>query len=108
QLSEGVTERLMLIGGEAEGGRAQRLANCVTAGQCEVEIAENLPLVDLSVRLMRCLIFIGHDSGITHLAAAVGLPGLVLWGQSVSVVWRPRSERMHVLHPRTNLAELEV
>jgi ADP-heptose:LPS heptosyltransferase len=86
----------------------QRLAGWALEAQCVVEVAENLPLTDVAVRLSVCRFFIGHDSGITHLAAAVGLPGLVLWGESVEAVWRPRSERMHVLRPRTNLAELEV
>ena len=108
QLSEGMSERLLLIGGEAEGGRAQRLAACATPGRCKVEIAENLPLAELAVQLSRCRFFIGHDSGITHLAAAVGLPGLVLWGPSVPDVWRPRSERMHVFRPQRTLAEVEV
>jgi ADP-heptose:LPS heptosyltransferase len=108
QLAERGKERFMFIGGEAEGGRAQRLANCVVAEHCEVEIAENLPLGELAVRLGGCRFFIGHDSGITHLAAAVGLPGLVLWGPSVPAVWRPRSEKMHVLHSRTSLSELDV
>ena len=108
QLGGSAPEGLLLVGGEAEGGRVQRLAGWALEAQCVVEVAENLPLTDLAVRLSGCRFFIGHDSGITHLAAAVGLPGLVLWGESVEAVWRPRSERMHVLRPRTNLAELEV
>jgi ADP-heptose:LPS heptosyltransferase len=44
--------------------------------------------------------FIGHDSGISHLAAAVGLPGVLLWGDSAEEIWRPPSERMVLLrHP---------
>jgi heptosyltransferase-3 len=34
----------------------------------------NLPLVELASRLARCRLYIGNDSGITHLAAAVGCP----------------------------------
>jgi heptosyltransferase-2 len=103
-------DSLLLIGGEAETGRAQRLADCAGQGRnkIQVEVAENLPLPELAARLGRCQFFIGHDSGITHLAAAVGLPGLVLWGESVAEVWRPRSERMHLLRAGRNLAGLEV
>ena len=39
----------------------------------------------------------GHDSGISHLAAAVGLPGITLWGDSAASVWRPRSARFQVI-----------
>jgi len=95
---------LLLIGGEAEGDRVQRLA----ARSCgRVEIAQNLSLPELAQRLSRCRFFVGHDSGITHLAAAVGLPGLVLWGESAEAVWRPRSEKMSILRAGNNLAGLD-
>jgi heptosyltransferase III len=76
--------RLLLVGGEAEEGRLERLAK---AAPCE--IARSLPLAELAARLMRCSLFIGHDSGISHLAAAVDLPTIVLWGDTNDAVWKP-------------------
>ncbi|MGH7972984.1 MAG: glycosyltransferase family 9 protein, partial [Limisphaerales bacterium] len=39
-------------------------------------------------------------SGISHLAAAVGLGGVVLWGDTTQEIWRPMSDAMVVLrHP---------
>jgi ADP-heptose:LPS heptosyltransferase len=108
RLGEVANLSLLFIGGEAETGRARRLAHCVAQTGGEVEVAENVPLTDLAGRLRQCRFFIGHDSGITHLAAAVGLPGLVLWGDSAEAVWRPRSDRMRVLRSPGELAELEV
>ena len=64
--------------------------------------------MQVAQRLAVCRAFVGHDSGITHLAAAVGLPGLVLWGPSNDVVWRPRSERMKILRGSPGLASLPV
>jgi ADP-heptose:LPS heptosyltransferase len=50
--------------------------------------------------LQSCASFIGHDSGISHLAAALGLPGIVLWGDTVAEVWRPPSPKVAVVgHP---------
>jgi len=60
-------------------------------------MARNLALTELARRLQPSVGFIGHDSGITHLAAALDLAGLVLWGDTNQAVWRPRSERMIVL-----------
>ena len=97
---------LLLIGGEAEGERLQRLTRDLPPGR--FALAENLPLVELAQRLAGCRAFLGHDSGITHLAAAVGLPGLVLWGPSNDAVWRPRSERMKILRGAPGLASLPV
>jgi len=105
-LVQETTAPLLLIGGEAEGERLRRLARDLPSER--FALAENLPLVELAQRLAGCRAFVGHDSGITHLAAAVGLPGLVLWGPSNDVVWRPRSERMKILRGSPGLASLPV
>ena len=90
---------LLLVGGEAEGERLQRLAAALPPTRAGV--AQSLPLAELAGLLATCSAFIGHDSGISHLAAAVGLPGLLLWGDSIEEIWRPPSDRMIVLrHPR--------
>ena len=73
-----------------------------------VELARNLPLVDLATRLAACDAFVGHDSGITHLAAAVGLGGIVLWGDTAHSVWGPRGQRMKVLTAPGGLSDLNV
>ena len=90
---------LLLIGGEAEGERLQRLAAALPPSRARV--AQSLPLPKLAVALCSCRAFIGHDSGISHLAAALGLRGLLLWGDTVEAVWRPPGEKMVLLrHPR--------
>ncbi len=97
----------LLVGGEAEGDRLQRLAAALPPSR--VSIARSLPLPELALRLRGCTAFLGHDSGISHLAAALGLPGLVLWGPSNATVWRPRSERFELLNaPGGDLASLPV
>jgi len=97
---------LLLVGGEAEGGRLQRLAAALPITR--VRVAQSLPLTELADRLQPCAAFIGHDSGISHLAAAVGLPGIVLWGDTQEHIWRPPSPRVTVLRHPSTLAELPV
>jgi heptosyltransferase III len=94
----------LLIGGEAEGARCQRLAAALPSQR--VRLAQNLPLVELAQTMRSCAAFIGHDSGITHLAAALGLPGLVLWGPSNEAVWRPMSDQMRLLRDDRGLDTL--
>lgn len=106
RLASRVDWDLVLVGGEAEGERLERLALRWPAER--LEIARSLPLVDLARRLADCRFYMGHDSGITHLAAALGLPGLVLWGESPIRVWRPCQEAMRCLHAGTRLAQLDV
>jgi ADP-heptose:LPS heptosyltransferase len=97
---------LLLAGGEAEGGRLERL----TAGLpcARREIARSLPLTELAARLASCAGFIGHDSGITHLAAALGLPCVVLWAGTAEAVWRPQGGRIVIVREPAGLRELSV
>lgn len=97
---------LLLVGGEAEGERLQRLAAGIPLERGRV--AQSLPLADLAHLLAGCRAFVGHDSGISHLAAAVGLPGLVLWGDTVEEVWRPPSQKVVVLRHPAGLERLPV
>jgi len=97
---------LLLVGGEAEGERLQRLAALLPPARTQV--AQSLPLTDLAHRLTGCCAFIGHDSGISHLAAAVGLPCLLLWGDTAEEIWRPPAERVFVLRHPDGLARLPV
>jgi heptosyltransferase-3 len=97
---------LLLVGGEAEEGRIQRLAKRLPSAR--VEIAHSLALPDLARRLSQCRGFVGHDSGITHLAAAVGLPVLVLWGTTREETWRPIGERVALSRGGEGLEKLSV
>jgi heptosyltransferase III len=97
---------LLLVGGEAEGERLQRLAALLPPARCA--IAQGLPLVELAQRIQSCAAFVGHDSGITHLAAAVGLPCVVLWADTLEEVWRPQGERLIVLKEITGVRAISV
>ena len=46
-------------------------------------------------------LYIGNDSGITHLAASLGMPVLALFGPTAPETWAPRGENVTVLvrHP---------
>jgi heptosyltransferase-2 len=97
---------LLIVGGVAEGERLQRLAAALPPTRTRV--AQHLPLTELAGLLQDCVGFIGHDSGISHLAAALGLPGLLLWGDSPEDIWRPPSPKMNVLRHPAGLANLPV
>ena len=89
---------LLLVGGEAEGERLQRLA--ATLPITRTKVAQSLPLTELARLIATGTAFIGHDSGISHLAAALGLPGIVLWGNTLEEIWRPPHPEVIVLkHP---------
>ncbi len=97
---------LLLVGGEAEGERLRRLAAALPPARCS--IAQGLPLAELAQRIQSGAAFVGHDSGITHLAAAVGLPCVVLWADTLEEIWRPQGERLVVLKEITGVRTISV
>jgi heptosyltransferase-2 len=98
-LDQNPDRRLLLVGGEAD---AERLTKQRAALPNErLEIAENLPLTALAKELCNCAAFIGHDSGISHLAAAVGTPSLLLYGPTDPAIWAPQNPNVRILRGPT-------
>ena len=64
-------------------------------------------LLDLAQWIRGARLYIGNDSGITHLAAATGVPTLALFGPTDPEVWGPRGEKVTVLK-YDPIAELKV
>lgn len=54
-------------------------------------------LAQAAALLSRCQLYLGNDSGITHLAAAVGAPTVALFGPSDIAQWAPRGKAVSVL-----------
>jgi heptosyltransferase-3 len=97
-----LTERLdsffgdfLLIGGEADDkvvcefrarSSLQRLGTLLKA-----------TLADLREALYGCTVFVGHDTGVTHLAAAVGTPTVALFGPTNPKVWAPLGQHVSVI-----------
>ncbi len=53
-------------------------------------------LYELACWLAGARIYIGNDSGITHLAAAAGAPVLALFGPTDPAVWAPRGPHVRI------------
>jgi heptosyltransferase-3 len=53
-------------------------------------------LYELACWLATARVYIGNDSGITHLAAAVGTPVVALFGPTDPRIWAPRGARVRV------------
>ncbi|MSR65945.1 MAG: hypothetical protein EXS24_01045 [Pedosphaera sp.] len=96
----------LLVGGEAEGERVERLLAKLPGERSQ--LAQSLALPDLAARLQSCVAFVGHDSGITHLASALGLPCLVLWAESIEEIWRPQGERVTIVREVAGIQRLNV
>ena len=85
--------------------RAWRASGKIETGSISSKI---LPLPHLAAVLEDSL-FVGHDSGISHIAAAVGAQCILLFGPTDPAIWAPANENETVLRARRaeNLAILE-
>ena len=94
-LEENPTIEVAVIGGECDA------AALAVLGQLRWEerlvFHENLPLPDLAAHLGGCSLYLGHDTGISHLAAASGVPSLLLFGPTEPGVWAPPHDQVHLL-----------
>ena len=97
---------LLIIGGEAESAKIERLKSALP--QQRAEFAFNLPLPTLAGGITSCSLFIGHDSGITHLAAATGVPAIALWAETSPEIWKPLGNHVTVLRSSSGLPDLDV
>src|ERR1051325_11740778 len=97
---------LIVISGEADKEQTAQLEH--TWKDREIHFAKNLPLPHLAGVLERS-IFIGHDSGISHVAAAAGANCILLFGPTDPNVWAPRNENVRVLRAETgNVSDVEI
>jgi ADP-heptose:LPS heptosyltransferase len=60
-------------------------------------VARNLALAQVAALLSCCDIYLGNDSGTTHLAARLGIETVALFGPSDARQWAPRGKRVTVV-----------
>jgi heptosyltransferase-3 len=92
--------RLIVTGGEADGAA---LAAFDRRGPWRCH--RSADLLETAALLAQADRFLGHDSGISHLAAALGTPGLLLFGPTDPAVWAPPVKRIRVIRAGTGLME---
>jgi hypothetical protein len=80
-----------IVGPAERGGEADR------AAPPGALVWRDLPLPRLAGLLAGCVLFVGNDSGVTHLAAAAGCSTVALFGASDPRVWAPRGRDVIVI-----------
>jgi len=64
---------------------------------CGVRVLEGISLPRLVAFLSECGLFIGSDSGVSHLAALIGIPTVVIFGLTDPGIWAPRGSHVHII-----------
>ena len=106
--SNGIVPTFIL--GEAE---QERWGRAVVEGlKGEFPWYLHMGLYELAEKLSRARLYLGNDSGVTHLAAAMGVPVIALFGPSNEVQWGPVGAGVRILRAAApegaNLEALEV
>jgi ADP-heptose:LPS heptosyltransferase len=74
------------IASKGEAGTLQKLNE---ASRVPIITLDDLTLPEITALASRASLFVGNDSGIAHIAAAVGTPSVVIFGSSNRNHWRP-------------------
>ena len=92
RLSTITKARLCILKGPADDESAKALCSLLPADSYQVIGGHSL--ISIVHHLSEIDLFIGHDSGLTHLAVACGVSSVVLFGPTDPCQWAPRG--MHV------------
>ena len=95
-LVDELAAQLFVVQGEADERAVGKLTKLLE--NRKFTLARGLKLVELAAVLERCTLFLGNDSGVTHLAAAAGAPVVAVFGQASPAIWEPRGDRVQVVH----------
>jgi ADP-heptose:LPS heptosyltransferase len=87
--------RVLLLSGPADESAVGEVQQKLD-GQ-EYTLLHNLPLHLVAAILARCQAYVGNDSGVSHLAAAMGVPTVAIFGPTDPDVWAPRGPSVRVV-----------
>jgi ADP-heptose:LPS heptosyltransferase len=96
--------RVALFGGPGDAGRAGALTATLPSA---IHIFNEPDLLTVAASLGRCAAFIGNDSGLSHMAAAVGIPALAVFGPTDPARYGPWGGQV-VRAPGGDMASLDV
>ena len=84
----------VLVGGAADDHMVAEVADACASRPVTLQHEDLLPMAGL---LTHADLFVGHDSGLTHLAAALHVPTVALFGPTDRRRWAPRGSHVTVL-----------
>jgi lipopolysaccharide heptosyltransferase II len=97
RLREKYHARLVLFGGPDETALGAELADQIGLGT--INLAGRTSLKQSAALMARCRVYVGNDSGPTHVAAAMGTPVVAIFGSSCPHRFHPGENTTLVWHP---------
>jgi heptosyltransferase III len=96
---------VLVLAGPAEEQKLAYLQRHLTPPQGLYRTLVNAPLLEIAQQLRQCRGYLGNDSGITHLAAILGVPTVAIFGPgSRTSNWEPLGKHVDIIQqPDLNL-----
>ena len=94
---------VLLLAGPADSERVDDLLQqlSLSPGPEMFKMLTNAPLLEVARYLQECRCYLGNDSGITHLAAMLGVPTVAIFGPTDPAIWQPMGPFVKVLQGHT-------
>lgn len=73
----------------ASKSESDTLKRLIAASKIPITTFDDLTLPEITALASKARVFVGNDSGVAHIAAAVNTPTVVIFGSSNRVHWRP-------------------
>jgi hypothetical protein len=93
----------LLIEGPADTEPCEEVALRLRSG-LPLTRAAGLSLPHLAALLSQCCCYIGNDSGVSHLAAALGVPTATIFGPTDPAIWKPLGRCVVAIQPANGAA----
>jgi ADP-heptose:LPS heptosyltransferase len=90
--------KILIVFGPAEGSEVEKVFKGMNP-RIFIQ-AKGLSLKELASVMEGCRLFIGNDSGISHMASALGIPTIAIFGPTDPRVWSPRGEKVWVVRKK--------
>ncbi len=98
---------ILVIAGEAEAETAPIFGGLLEKLGIRHDFARDRSLGEIARLLSSARLFLGHDTGIAHLAASTGRPGIAVFGPTNPEIWAPRHPEFSVVQaPAGDLSAL--
>lgn len=97
--------RVAIFGGPGEHDQAAPVLHAVPVER-RIDLVGKCDLLTAAAILSRAALFIGNDSGLMHMAAAVGVPTLGLFGPSKDQLYAPRGRKVAFVRTPESMEEL--
>ena len=97
--------KVVVFGGPGEEDLVQPLVDAL-GGEDLLNLVGRIDLPTARACIERCILYVGNDTGITHVAATTETPIVALFGPSVAAHYAPKGKHVAVIETTTPYAQL--